>query len=121
MASKLTLKSPGGSLIGGPGDLPSCESKGRQESKGKETCNAVCGEINLRSCSWFPHAPSSPQKGDLRLSGPPSEQGAGSGAQTRDRVPADATDATTPLGSRLSKCMFRQYGSFKMLKMRCRN
>ncbi|GFO08425.1 hypothetical protein PoB_003493000 [Plakobranchus ocellatus] len=32
----------------------------------------------------------SPQQGDLRLSGPPSGQGAGSGAQTRDRmVPAD--------------------------------
>ncbi|GFO23376.1 hypothetical protein PoB_004988100 [Plakobranchus ocellatus] len=33
---------------------------------------------------------SSPQQGDLRLSGPPSGQGAGSGARTRDRrVPAD--------------------------------
>ncbi|GFN98843.1 hypothetical protein PoB_002534900, partial [Plakobranchus ocellatus] len=32
----------------------------------------------------------SPQQGDLRLSGPPSGQGAGSGAGTRDRrVPAD--------------------------------
>ncbi|GFO39043.1 hypothetical protein PoB_006554800 [Plakobranchus ocellatus] len=32
----------------------------------------------------------SPQRGDLRLSGPPSGQGAGSGARTRDRmVPAD--------------------------------
>ncbi|GFN84031.1 hypothetical protein PoB_001053700 [Plakobranchus ocellatus] len=32
----------------------------------------------------------SPQQGDLRLSGPPSGQGAGSGARTRDRrVPAD--------------------------------
>ncbi|GFN82658.1 hypothetical protein PoB_000916400 [Plakobranchus ocellatus] len=31
----------------------------------------------------------SPQQGDLRLSGPPSGQGAGSGARTRDRrVPA---------------------------------
>ncbi|GFN76431.1 hypothetical protein PoB_000293700 [Plakobranchus ocellatus] len=31
-----------------------------------------------------------PQRGDLRLSGPPSGQGAGSGARTRDRrVPAD--------------------------------
>ncbi|GFO04891.1 hypothetical protein PoB_003139600 [Plakobranchus ocellatus] len=31
-----------------------------------------------------------PQQGDLRLSGPPSGQGAGSGARTRDRrVPAD--------------------------------
>ncbi|GFN94583.1 hypothetical protein PoB_002108900 [Plakobranchus ocellatus] len=32
----------------------------------------------------------SPQQGDLRLSGPPSGQGAGSGARTRNRrVPAD--------------------------------
>ncbi|GFO05315.1 hypothetical protein PoB_003182000 [Plakobranchus ocellatus] len=32
----------------------------------------------------------SPQQGDLRLSGPPSGQGAGSRARTRDRrVPAD--------------------------------
>ncbi|GFN96435.1 hypothetical protein PoB_002294100 [Plakobranchus ocellatus] len=32
----------------------------------------------------------SPQQGDLRLSGPPSGQGTGSGARTRDRrVPAD--------------------------------
>ncbi|GFO29883.1 hypothetical protein PoB_005638800 [Plakobranchus ocellatus] len=32
----------------------------------------------------------SPQQGDLRLSGPPSGQGAGSGARTRDRrVPVD--------------------------------
>ncbi|GFO45857.1 hypothetical protein PoB_007236200 [Plakobranchus ocellatus] len=32
----------------------------------------------------------SPQQGDLRLSGPPSGQGAGAGARTRDRrVPAD--------------------------------
>ncbi|GFN85197.1 hypothetical protein PoB_001170300 [Plakobranchus ocellatus] len=47
---------------------------------------------------------SSPQQGDLRLSGPPSGQGAGGGAQTRDRrVPADlradslATVPPTPL------------------------
>ncbi|GFN95812.1 hypothetical protein PoB_002231800 [Plakobranchus ocellatus] len=33
---------------------------------------------------------SSPQQGDLRLSGPPSGQDAGGGARTRDRrVPAD--------------------------------
>ncbi|GFO40342.1 hypothetical protein PoB_006684700 [Plakobranchus ocellatus] len=32
----------------------------------------------------------SPQQGDLRLSGPPTGQGAGGGAQTRDRrIPAD--------------------------------
>ncbi|GFN76588.1 hypothetical protein PoB_000309400 [Plakobranchus ocellatus] len=37
-----------------------------------------------------PGANVSPQQGDLRLSGPPSGQGAGSGARTRDRrVPAD--------------------------------
>ncbi|GFO08484.1 hypothetical protein PoB_003498900 [Plakobranchus ocellatus] len=43
---------------------------------------------------WFirrtQHPATSPQQGDLRLSGPPSGQGAGSGARTRDRrVPAD--------------------------------
>ncbi|GFO29549.1 hypothetical protein PoB_005605400 [Plakobranchus ocellatus] len=46
---------------------------------------------------------SSPQQGDLKLSGPPSDQGAGYGARTRDRsVPADlradslATEPLTP-------------------------
>ncbi|GFO17605.1 hypothetical protein PoB_004411000 [Plakobranchus ocellatus] len=42
----------------------------------------------------------SPQQGDLRLSGPPSCQGAGSGAPNRDRkVPADLREdslATVP-------------------------
>ncbi|GFN83835.1 hypothetical protein PoB_001034100 [Plakobranchus ocellatus] len=42
----------------------------------------------------------SPQQGDLRLSGPPSGQGADSGARTRDRrVPADLradSQATVP-------------------------
>ncbi|GFO49852.1 hypothetical protein PoB_007635700 [Plakobranchus ocellatus] len=49
----------------------------------------------------------SPQQGDLRLSGPPSGQGADSGARTRDRrVPADlradsqATVLPTPPGKR---------------------
>ncbi|GFO48121.1 hypothetical protein PoB_007462600 [Plakobranchus ocellatus] len=38
---------------------------------------------------WFLFI-ASPQQGDLRLSGPPSGQGAGGGARTRDRrVPAD--------------------------------
>ncbi|GFO01870.1 dyslexia-associated protein kiaa0319-like protein [Plakobranchus ocellatus] len=50
-----------------------------------------------------------PQQGDLRLSGPPSGQGAGGGARTRDRgVPADlragslssATDAPVVMKSR---------------------
>ncbi|GFO43947.1 major facilitator superfamily domain-containing protein 4 [Plakobranchus ocellatus] len=50
-----------------------------------------------------------PQQGDLRLSGPPSGQGAGSGARTRDRrVPADlradsqatATDAPSRKGKK---------------------
>ncbi|GFN90682.1 hypothetical protein PoB_001718800 [Plakobranchus ocellatus] len=37
-----------------------------------------------------PHDACGPQQGDLRLSGPPSDQGAGDGAGTRDRmVPAD--------------------------------
>ncbi|GFN85532.1 hypothetical protein PoB_001203800 [Plakobranchus ocellatus] len=42
----------------------------------------------------------SPQQGDLRLSGPPSGQGVGGGARTRDRmVPADLradSPATVP-------------------------
>ncbi|GFO34325.1 hypothetical protein PoB_006083000 [Plakobranchus ocellatus] len=42
----------------------------------------------------------SPQKGDLRLLGPPSDQGADGGARTRDRrVPADIradSQATVP-------------------------
>ncbi|GFO43926.1 hypothetical protein PoB_007043100 [Plakobranchus ocellatus] len=51
--------------------------------------------------------PTSPQQGYLRLSGPPSGQGAGGGARTRDRrVPADlradslATVPPTPLPGR---------------------
>ncbi|GFO43617.1 hypothetical protein PoB_007012200 [Plakobranchus ocellatus] len=53
---------------------------------------------NNSTCSFYP------QQGDLRLSGPPSGQGASSGARTRDRwVPADlradsqATVLPTPL------------------------
>ncbi|GFN73746.1 hexosyltransferase [Plakobranchus ocellatus] len=53
----------------------------------------------------------SPQQGDLRLSGPPSGQGAGGGARTRDRmVPADlradslATVPPTPPFVLLSRC-----------------
>ncbi|GFN78078.1 hypothetical protein PoB_000458400 [Plakobranchus ocellatus] len=39
---------------------------------------------------WFILCIASPQQGDFRLSGPPSGQGAGGGARTRDRrVPAD--------------------------------
>ncbi|GFO03448.1 hypothetical protein PoB_002995300 [Plakobranchus ocellatus] len=42
-----------------------------------------------RKCFSFLYI-ASPQQGDLRLLGPPSGQGAGSGARTRDRrVPAD--------------------------------
>ncbi|GFO22358.1 hypothetical protein PoB_004886300 [Plakobranchus ocellatus] len=43
---------------------------------------------------------SSPQQGDLRLSGPPSGKGTGDGARTRDRrVPSDLradSQATVP-------------------------
>ncbi|GFN99020.1 hypothetical protein PoB_002552600 [Plakobranchus ocellatus] len=52
----------------------------------------------------------SPQQGDLRLSGPPSGQGASSGAQTRDRrVPTDlradslATVPSTPPSSAIAQ------------------
>ncbi|GFN76832.1 hypothetical protein PoB_000333800 [Plakobranchus ocellatus] len=58
----------------------------------------------------------SPQQGDLRLSGPPSGQGAGGGARTRDRmVPADlradslATVPPTPPLSKVHKNLYRHY------------
>ncbi|GFO31800.1 hypothetical protein PoB_005830500 [Plakobranchus ocellatus] len=45
--------------------------------------------INRIQVGWFVYI-ASPQQGDLRLLGPPSGQGAGGGARTRDRrVPAD--------------------------------
>ncbi|GFN75112.1 hypothetical protein PoB_000161800 [Plakobranchus ocellatus] len=41
-------------------------------------------------CPLVPYNLTSPHQGDLRLSGPPSGQGAGGGARTRHRrVPAD--------------------------------
>ncbi|GFN86396.1 hypothetical protein PoB_001290200 [Plakobranchus ocellatus] len=44
-------------------------------------------EAEIHNAITSPH---NPQQGDLRLSGPPSGQGAGGGARTRDRrVPAD--------------------------------
>ncbi|GFN97352.1 hypothetical protein PoB_002385800 [Plakobranchus ocellatus] len=47
----------------------------------------------------------SPQQGDLRLSGPPSGQGASSGAPTRDRrVPADLRRTRKPLCYRRPRC-----------------
>ncbi|GFN86294.1 hypothetical protein PoB_001280000 [Plakobranchus ocellatus] len=46
--------------------------------------------VNSSSSSVIKSKSGRPQQGDLRLSGPPSGQGAGSGARTRDkRVPAD--------------------------------
>ncbi|GFO48301.1 hypothetical protein PoB_007480600 [Plakobranchus ocellatus] len=63
----------------------------------------------LTVCLWFCSlafgiTPNPPQQGDLRPSGPPSDQGAGGGGRTRDRrVPADlradslATVLPTPL------------------------
>ncbi|GFN86758.1 hypothetical protein PoB_001326400 [Plakobranchus ocellatus] len=62
---------------------------------------------------WANAGTECPQQGDLRLSGPPSGQGAGSGARTRDRrVPADlradsqATVLPTPPHSQ-----YKQYSS----------
>ncbi|GFO05595.1 histone-lysine N-methyltransferase SETMAR [Plakobranchus ocellatus] len=62
-----------------------------------------------------------PQQGDLRLSGPPSGQGAGSGARTRDRrVPADlradsqATVLPTPPYKRRKKKKKKNYKCFQM-------
>ncbi|GFO21869.1 hypothetical protein PoB_004837400 [Plakobranchus ocellatus] len=61
----MTLRSLVASLAR-PGFLPGSDKLGRK------------GDLSL-----------SPQQGDLRLSGPPSGQGAGSEARTRDRrVPA---------------------------------
>ncbi|GFN87679.1 hypothetical protein PoB_001418500 [Plakobranchus ocellatus] len=64
----------------------------------------------------------SPQQGDLRLSGPPSGQSAGSGAQTSDRrVSADlkadslaifsreATLSTSPYSWPKMSCRYRRY------------
>ncbi|GFO16920.1 hypothetical protein PoB_004342500 [Plakobranchus ocellatus] len=46
--------------------------------------------LSLAVCIAIVAGTASPQQGDLRLSGPPSGQGAGGGARTRDRrVPAD--------------------------------
>ncbi|GFO15152.1 hypothetical protein PoB_004165700 [Plakobranchus ocellatus] len=54
----------------------------------KGTRNAIFTLTMLMGLCFFYIA--SPQQGDLRLSGPASGQGAGSGARTRDRrVPAD--------------------------------
>ncbi|GFO49306.1 hypothetical protein PoB_007581100 [Plakobranchus ocellatus] len=47
-------------------------------------------EPNAGTTQSIAFAAASPQQGDLKLSGPPSDQGAGGGARTRDRrVPAD--------------------------------
>ncbi|GFO23846.1 hypothetical protein PoB_005035100 [Plakobranchus ocellatus] len=64
-------------------------------SKNKgDMCNHCFKFTTPQSLSFLYIA--SPQQGDLRLSGPPSGQGASSGARTRDRrVPADLR-ATTP-------------------------
>ncbi|GFO04717.1 hypothetical protein PoB_003122200 [Plakobranchus ocellatus] len=71
--------------------------------------------LNNQSLVWF-FVYSQSTKGDLRLSGPPSGQGAGSGARTRDRmVPADlradsqATVLPTPLNNQ--KICFKQMDS----------
>ncbi|GFO36051.1 ankyrin repeat [Plakobranchus ocellatus] len=50
----------------------------------------TCIDVATSFCKDIIQDYASPQQGDLRLSGPPPGQGAGSGARTRDRrVPAD--------------------------------
>ncbi|GFO23065.1 hypothetical protein PoB_004957000 [Plakobranchus ocellatus] len=70
-----------------------CEFKSPPEEK--DINDSDC-QIDLRTPEPPPDVSgqrtlqTSPQQGDPRLSGPPSGQGAGSGARTRDRrVPAD--------------------------------
>ncbi|GFO36008.1 hypothetical protein PoB_006251300 [Plakobranchus ocellatus] len=65
----------------------------------------------------------SPQQGDLRLSGPPSGQGAGSGARTRDRrVPAylradsQATVLPTPHATCGRKVLKESWSGLKLYK-----
>ncbi|GFN87126.1 hypothetical protein PoB_001363200 [Plakobranchus ocellatus] len=72
-----------------------------QHSKTKQAVSVYAGDEVLKSRKdryntpaegtiTVQKFPASPQQGDLRLSGPPSGQGAGSGARTRDRrLPAD--------------------------------
>ncbi|GFO38703.1 hypothetical protein PoB_006520800 [Plakobranchus ocellatus] len=78
---------------------------------------------------WFLFT-ASPQQGDLRLSGPPSGQGAGGGARTRDRrVPADLradSPATVPPTSQWSVELndyfhpsFLQTHAFSYKRRRC--
>ncbi|GFO27848.1 hypothetical protein PoB_005435300 [Plakobranchus ocellatus] len=66
------------------------------------TCDRRFPADLKRGEAWFLYI-ARPQQRDLRLPGPPSDQGAGGGARTRDRkVPADlradslATEPPTP-------------------------
>ncbi|GFN89992.1 hypothetical protein PoB_001649800 [Plakobranchus ocellatus] len=62
-------------------------------------------QVDMRQPKQFLSLPS-PQQGDLKRSGPPSDQGAGGGTQTRDRrFPSDLrvdSLATVPSTPRLS-------------------
>ncbi|GFN83335.1 hypothetical protein PoB_000984100, partial [Plakobranchus ocellatus] len=76
------------------------EKEEERASKTSKTIRVCRDLLNLFDpADVTPPAPS-PQQGDLRLSGPPSGLGAGSGARTRDRrVPADLradSQATVP-------------------------
>ncbi|GFN75126.1 hypothetical protein PoB_000163200 [Plakobranchus ocellatus] len=70
---------------------PLCKSKKARDAR----CSSYKGgamphilEFSAKK-GWFLQV-ASPQQSDLRLSGPPSNQGTGGGAQTRDRrVPID--------------------------------
>ncbi|GFN97041.1 hypothetical protein PoB_002354700 [Plakobranchus ocellatus] len=71
----------------------------RGESVRQSTVNHLSIGFIVSTRVWFLYT-ASPQQDDLRLSGPPSGQGVGGGAQTRDRrVPADLrtdSQATVP-------------------------
>ncbi|GFO30006.1 hypothetical protein PoB_005651100 [Plakobranchus ocellatus] len=60
-----------------------------KESFGSSNISKLIAIISHTQEVW---CKASPQQGDLRLSGPPSGQGDGGGARTRDRrVPANLT------------------------------
>ncbi|GFO19675.1 hypothetical protein PoB_004618000 [Plakobranchus ocellatus] len=70
---------------------------------------------------WFLHR-ASPQRGDLRLSGPPSGQDAGGGARTRDRmIPADLradSQASVPPTKKLRRSEKRKVFRNKICRKR---
>ncbi|GFN97389.1 hypothetical protein PoB_002389500 [Plakobranchus ocellatus] len=72
-------------IISGP-----TRAAAEEQQRKAESIEVSFGDTGKKKWGNTKRLDSSPQQGDLRLSGPPSGQGAGSGARTRDRrVPAD--------------------------------